>query len=1343
MVSNFFLAGPNNKRHLSTVDPLFSQELWNYNIPKLKDPERKFKMDPLNVKIGRGVTLLLLFLISGAGNAQFDKRVELQWKAPVKVRKLEKKVLNLEGAHHQLQDHPFPVYRKRIPLQGNGPMEVQASIKGVSFEDLEKEERAALGEAGSDELARDIQVNAHITRMRKKPYTLVTLIPLKKTRNGKVRKLSSFRLEVKTRPKTMSSKRGGMDYAERSVLASGEWFKLGIRKTGIYTLTYEDLKDMGVEVEGLASSSLNIYGNGHGMLPYENRAFRYDDLRKNAIMIKDSGDGTFDEGDRLVFYAKGPHTWEYDSSEQNFIHQKHLYSDTAFYFLGIGVGSPKRVPSAPSIGGSPDRVVESFTDHRFHELDKHNLIKSGRQWFGQHFNVVTSKKKRFRFPAIVNSRDIHVRTRVASRSVGASTSNTFRVLLNGDQEASFDISGVDDHHLARKARTGSAEFTASPPGPSVGVEVIFQNNGQPNAEAWLDLIAVNAVRRLKLGNEELRFRSTEGMGTGDLLRYSFSASKGVEHIWDVTDPANATDIQYETSNGEPWFQRSADTLREYVAFNPDHYRSPFKVGRVKNQNLHGMGFVDMVIVAPGSFKGPARSLASIHESDGLSVEVVTPDQVYNEFSSGMRDVSAIKKLMKMLYDRAGKDSANMPKYLLLFGDGSFKNRPEGRLDQASRIPTFQSWESFTPTRSYVSDDFFGLLDDNEGKGTGELMDIGVGRLPVKTRQEARDVVDKIRHYTKMTSFNSSGSDHGNGILDPNWRNLVTFVTDDQDGSGFDGQLHMSQGNRLANKVRDRSPSFDIQKIYLDAYQQESTPGGERYPGAERDLRERVEKGALILNYTGHGGEKGWAHERILDIKTIRNWSNIESLPLFVTATCEFSRFDDPGRVSGGEYVILNPDGGGIGLLTTTRTVFASPNFTLNSNFYEQMLKENKKKGRPRLGDIMLRTTNKSTTSGSVNHRNFSLLGDPALRLATPEHKVRTTQVNGTPVSSDKDTIKALEEVTVKGHIENSNNGQKMNDFNGVVHPVVYDKSKKITTLTNDGGDPFVFRSFDNEIYRGKASVEKGDFKFSFLVPKDIAYQFDNGRIAYFGRDKGKSAHGHNEEFVIGGTADSVMADDKGPRMEIFMNSEDFVDGGRTGEDPLLIGKLYDEHGINTVGKGIGHNITATLNGKSDRRVELNDHYQADLDTYKSGKVRYQFNDLREGEHELHLKAWDVYNNSNETKTDFVVANSEELALDHVLNYPNPFTTRTSFYFEHNNRGAVLDVGIKIFTVSGKLVKTIQRTIQPEGTRIGPIEWNGKDDHGDNLGRGVYVYKVDVQTSNGKQEETYEKLVILK
>jgi len=1076
------------------------------------------------------------------------------------------------------------------------------------------------------------------------------------------------------------------------------------------------------------------------MLPQPNDIFRHDDLQKNAIEVAGGNDGSFDPGDYILFYARGPHTWVQDDGGcKPFKHVFNIYSDVSYYFVSADAGPGKRVSSVASSSLPATHTISKFTDYAFRESDEDNIIKSGREWFGDKFDIETSRSFDFGFANVTNDPGFFSIRMMAS----ASTDNTsYSAKVNGITVAGATFQkapmGYNAHGSIQEA-CEQIQFTSG----NTNVNITYNKNGNTSAVAWLDYLEIILTRNLSFTGTQMPFRTLEPVGPGNVSEFIVSNASSNLRVWEVTDPTNVTQRQLNLQGSTANFKVETDSLREFIAFNGSGLYSVNPVGSVANQNLHGLSQADMIIVCHPNFLSEAQRLANFHqqnETNPLSVHIVSPEQIYNEYSSGAQDVTAIRDFMRMFYDRAGNNWQEMPRYLLLFGDASYdyKNRLG---DNTNFVPTYESPESLRPTYSYASDDYFGFLDPDEGawaSSASDALDIGIGRFVTRTLEDARVVVDKIYRYEELgiadLTTEHSCETATTAAIAPDWRNRMVFIGDDEDNN-----LHVNQADALAEMVDTMYPEYNISKIYFDAYVQESTPGGQRYPQVTEAINSAVNRGNLIVNYTGHGGELGWAHERVTGNSDISSWSNFSNLAAFVTATCEFTRYDDPERISAGELVHLNPNGGGIALFTTSRLVYAAPNFQLNKNFFLNLLNE-QPWGPPTMGDVIRMT--KVASGGLVNNRNFVLIGDPAQRLSFPLHGVETLTINGDDINAFTDTLNALQLVTVTGRMRDRD-GQLMPTFKGVVYPTVYDKATEVSTLANDpGSSTKQFKIQKNLIYKGKASVEAGKFEFSFVVPKDIAYNFDSGRISYYAEGNETNANGYFEDFVIGGSNANAEEDEEGPVVGIYMNDEDFAFGGTTDENPSLLAIVTDSNGINTVGNGIGHDITAVLDDNTNNTISLNDFYQADLDSYKSGKVVYPFSDLSEGTHNLRFKVWDVYNNSSEAYTEFVVAASAELALEHVLNYPNPFTTYTEFMFEHNQPCNSLDVQVQVFTVSGKLVKTIHETVVSHGFRNEPIAWDGRDDYGQKIGRGVYLYNVKVSTPDGQKAEQIERLVIL-
>ena len=1238
--------------------------------------------------------------------------------------------LFFKGASYNPENIFIPAFQKTIKLNNN-VKNVFIKLIDPVFEPSSIIEQSYLKSKAFS--FTDVLIKNKINKSQGDYYLDINFIPLRYN-NGRYEKLVSFGLEIDYDAAISTSKFSQpslqSSYASVSVLSTGQWYKIGITKSGIYKMDYTFFKSMGLNVSGIDPKNIKVYGNGGGMLPFSNAAARYDDLQENAIEVIGESDGAFNQGDYVLFYGKGPHTWSYNTADNKFHHKANYFTDTAYYFITADLGLGKRITSQSSSLLSPTHNVIDFDDYNYIEHDNENLIKSGREWYGDKLDINSSQDFNFIFPNLSTSKPVYIKTDIASRYDQPSQNDVFKVSA---ENAFINLSPGPcnfSNYTADFATTAVGSFTFIASSSAVNVTV---SKNLSRAIGWINYVEINARRQLIMYGSEMIFRDAESVGTGNVADFNLSGANTNVKIWDITDPVNVKLQQTNISGSNLNFRMNTDVLKEFVAFTGASYFTPKYIGIVPNQNLHATKQQDMIIVSHPLFLNQANRLADLHRTkDNLKVTVVTTQEVYNEFASGAQDICAIRGFMKMLYDRAMGNTDSLPKYLLLFGDGSYdmKYRFAGN---TNFIPSFESANSVSYINSYVSDDFFGLMDDAEGDlDAGGAVDIGVGRFPVKSIQEAKTVVDKIIRYTGtnniQTTEQTTCSTSTNTSLGE-WRNTMCFIGDDEDGN-----QHVNDANTLADFIQSKDTSYNLDKIFLDAYVQEATPGGDRYPNAVEAINRRMDKGGLIVSYSGHGGEVGLAHERIIQVPQINDWKNAYKLPLFITGTCEFSRFDDPARTSAGELILLNPNGGGIGLLTTVRLTYGNSNTALSMNFYKHFYDTLSNGEKTRIGDIVRKA--KVLTGSSINNRVFSLLCDPALRLAYPTYKIQTSLLS-------QDTLKAVATLTVTGYVKDKY-GNKLTDYNGILYPTIFDKEVTTTTLANDAGSsPYPFKEQKNILYKGKVSVINGDFSFSFVVPKDVAGEtYGKGKISYYTDNGVEDGNGYYDNIVIGGTSANALNDITGPELKLYLNDTKFVFGGTTNEAPYLYAEIKDENGINTSGIGIGHDITAVLDGNTAKALVLNDYYEADLNSYKSGKIKFPLTSLSEGTHTLKLKVWDVYNNSSEAYTEFVVAPKADVALKHVLNYPNPFTTNTAFYFEHNQACEQIDVQIQVFTVSGKIVKTILENVQSIGYRSSAVYWDGKDDYGDKLAKGVYIYRIKVKTADNRTAEQYEKLVIL-
>ena len=1284
---------------------------------------------------------LLLFTgqITGLFAADtWDFQSTLQWyavqrKAPGK--NVQETIWTFKEAQYGEAGSTLPHLVLTVPIEGAGRLQV--TTLSAQFESFD-------GPAAfpSNTLTPDLEFRTEILRERNAHIGKVAFVPLVQ-RGGRTERLVAFQLHVSWQALPEGITPRSDPHTTQSVLSDGQVYKFSIDKDGVYKLDYNFLKnELKIDVDRLDPRNLQLFGNGGDMLPEAIAAQRPDDLTENAITIIGENDGKFDAGDYILFYGDGPDVWGYKASPSEFTMTKNIYSGLSYYFLKIGSQKGLRVTDSGPPTGTADYSTDTFDDYIRLEEDKVNLMHdwlqaqgSGRKWYGDAFRGIRKQDYNnvFNFPNAVLEEPMRLRAELVGRST--SSISTFRVTADANALLSTTIGIVDGNNEDDYARMGSVSETFTAKGDKLNVSVEYPATG--SGEGWLDYVQINARRRLIMSGSQMQFRDSRSIGH-PAAQYRLSGADNNILVWDITN-AQRPSLPNGDRNGNvfTFVADAGELIRQFIAFNQTTgLLTPKAVGAVSPQNLHGIEKADMLIVYHPDFEEPAKRLAQ-HRRDYSQLEVMTAsvDQIYNEFASGSPDPTAIRDFAKMLYDRSPSF-----RFLLLLGDGSFDNRNLYKLGN-NFIPTYQT-ESLNPIFAFPSDDYFALLSDNEGEGLRGALDIGIGRLPVSSPEEAAAVIEKIIHYdTSPETFSD-------------WRNNALFVGDDEDNS-----LHTRDADDAAELVKKMSPVVNVEKVFLDAFPQVATSAGQGFPLAEQAINQAIFKGTAVVTYLGHGGSSGWAHERVLDQDDINSWTNYDKLCLFVTATCQFAGYDDPGFVTAGELVLLNPKGGAVALFTTVRAVYASLNALLTDASLEQLYQRVDGQYLP-LGEVLRRGKNKVSTGTNTNSRKYTLLGDPAQVLALPRYQIKTTNINTQDVSDPSAcpngaclTLKALQKVTIEGAVTDAD-GNILNNFDGLIYPSVFDKTVQYKTLGQDPDSRVIsFNLQRNVIFKGKASVSGGKFTFTFVVPKDINYYTEGlGKISYYAATaQGSDAGGAFSAFAISGTDANAPQDNIGPQIDVYMNNTDFAFGGITSEDPVLLVQLSDDNGINVAGNSIGHDLEAVLDDDTENTFLLNTFYEAALDDYTKGEVRFPLFDLAEGRHKVQVKAWDAANNSSDGITEFVVATSEDVALKHVLNYPNPFTDQTCFQFEHNLAGVELDVQVQIFTVSGLLVKTLQERIIPAGFRLGQqdcIPWNGRDDYGDPLGRGVYLYKIKVRAVGSAElalsgESNFEKLVILK
>jgi len=1112
-------------------------------------------------------------------------------------------------------------------------------------------------------------------------------------------------------------------FGQSSVLQSGSWYKVAVEKHGVYKITYDDFRKMGFDTN-VDPRRIQVFGNGGGMLPQAISVSRPLDLTQNAIFVSGESDGTFDKGDFILFYAEGPDRVNYSVQREIFAYESNLYSEKNFYFVTIGDADGKRITIKPNLEGNFS-VIQHYDDYVYHELDEHNVLSSGREWFGERFDLNSEKTFTIPISGILENSPVKVVSDVMGQSFSTSSFNLFwnNTLLKNQVIPTIPNSqyGVKGVHKKDTISLNSTEVNAAVTSTQE-IKYQFVKASSGASAGNLDFFLLNVKRALEFSEHQILFRSRESL-LQPISTFSISNTSANCIVWDVTQPSDVQQQDYTLDGATARFSTASDRLREYIIFDSE-VSAPELIGKVENQNLHGLSTPNLIIVSHPQFLGEAERLAAHRaQHNSWTTVVITPDQIFLEFSSGRQDVTAIRDFVKYLYDK----NPDALKSLLLMGKGSYDYKD--RIQQNTNfVPTYESRNSLSPLATYSSDDYFVFLENDEGNwgespAQNHTLDVGVGRLPVKTIEEAKTIVDKIIYYD--THKKSYGR----------WRKDIAFVADDGNNADNFTSSHQSQANSMAEGVESSHPEFDAKKIYLGKYVKTVKPNGETIPEATKDVVTQFDRGSLIINFTGHGNEKQWTDEKIFSDEQIDELEN-ELYPFLVTATCEFGRQDDPIVVSSAELSVLKPNGGAIGLVTTARPVNAGTNFVLNQEFYKALFQKQDSRY-VTLGEIFRNTKNNSTSG--VANRNFSLLADPSMTLAMPSESV---VVNSIKTTMGSDTLKALSTVTLAGEIQDES-GTLINDFNGTLEFTLYDK--KINFVTVGKNDPaFQYNEWYNALYRGRATVLNGVFQFEFILTKNVAYEIGQGKLSLYASDPKtrRDASGASLSFKVGGTEPSVEPDNTPPTLQLFMGDTTFISGGVVNANSTLIVKLQDDSGINISGYGVGNALVAYLDNDQEAYI-LNDYYEAYTDDFKRGSVHFPISGLSPGRHSITVKAWDTHNNPGQSTLEFVVTDGENLVIETFLNFPNPFQSETSIFFTHNRSGDDLQAQLVIYGANGAQLKTYDYEIPQSSYRVDLGVINDLYDFGKKLPGGLYLARLAVRSlTNGSKYERVTKLIVV-
>lgn len=1091
-------------------------------------------------------------------------------------------------------------------------------------------------------------------------------------------------------------------YAERSVLADGHWVKIRVSESGVCRMSFSELRSAGLE-----PSQVRVFGYGGAQKEQDFSKPNIDDLPQVPVYVGE---------DYILFYVQGPISWTYNGSR--FAHTRNTYSDFGYYLLSDDAGDMLLFPEAEAVSGSPTDVTY-YSYYQVQDEDSVNLIDrtgvsgGGRTFYGEQFAAGQTRTFTFSTPyANGDNSSVYI-----DMAANAATTSTVKAKLNNTSSKSIYISSIPDHYTFGVAGTISMNGASEEQNQRVTMQFV---NSNASALAWLNYIEITTPSELVMTGSYMGIRSLVNRNTTTPVRFLLRNTTASTQIWDVTDLAAIQRMPTTMVDDQlAWVGTQADGVHEYIAVNTDgtKFVQAEVVGEVKNQNLHALSNIDYIIICPEGYEDVSEDLAKAHEAkQAITYAIVTDQQVYNEFSSGTPDATAYRWLMKMLYDRAKNGIGQQPRWLLLMGHGTFDNRKLLRNSGTSLLLTYQSKNSVNEIKAYATDDYFAYLDDNEGAiDTQGRMDIGVGRLPVESLDEARTTVDKLIQYIRNEQTGK-------------WKNQLVYLADD----GENG-THTETAEKSAELVRIKNPDFIVHKIFLDAYPQEVNASGESYPLAKNRVLNLLKNGVLFFNYSGHGGYNAITNESILNLKDIAGMTN-KNQAFWLFATCNFAQCD-AGKRSAAETAVLNPKGGAIGILAATRTVYASQNTNLNRSVCDTLFGHSDVFHYDMtLGEAI--SIGKNLLGSDENKLAYVLLGDPCMRLNYPtDYHVETL--------TEMDTLNALSVQHVEGRIIDEDLNT-VSDFNGKVDITIYDKMQSIPTRDNDnvGGDPRViaYNDYPNTIFSGATDVKDGLFNYTFMVPKDIRYNFDNGRIVYYAVTADSlettEAVGHFEQFIIGGTGSTVAIDTIGPEMEIYLNSPAFRNGDKTYATPRFFANLYDKNGINTAGAGIGHDLMLIIDDDPKMIYSLNEYFTAANNSYQAGQVSYLMEELANGPHSLTFRAWDLLNNSTTKSLNFIVEAGLDPSIYNVTTYPNPVQQSGVVHLivNYDQPDELIETEIYLYNTAGQMVYSHKQD-NPDAVSINLPSLG--------LNTGVYIYSVKIKSASSKYSTTSGKIIVTK
>ena len=1074
-----------------------------------------------------------------------------------------------------------------------------------------------------------------------------------------------------------------------SVLNNHTWYKIGVTEDGVYAIDYATLQSLGVDVQSLNPGRIRLFGNAPGLLPEGNSEDRYDDLSEIAILVTGSENGMFDADDRILFYANGPVNMKLNIMDF-FDYERNPFSDTLYYFLCLDSdASGLRMQTRPLLQTTPEiPVITSYLDYICHESEEVSPYASGRTWYG---DVITGQEGYKEFDFDVSDLDTSKPLWIDTKELGRCKETfSFNLKINDSIVVdSFAFAGYRDREFGKEHAVKRPKRVLSSP-----IRLRYEiNPNSSNPMLFIDYFTLAFWRGLKFRNHETGFRVIPSQIDGTVKVQVGNAYDGV-NCWEVTDPLNPAVQQVELQSNILSFGIVDSVEHRYHLFDNSGLKQIASITPIHHQNLHGINDAELLIITPRVFWDQSEALAEFHrEMDAMNCVLVDVNEIYNEFGTGIPDPTAIRDFIRMVYLRS---NGNL-KYVLLMGKGTHDFRRLKGMDN-NFVPTYQLLSSpHLEVYSLCSDDYYALMDEEEGRSCDGQVDLGVGRLPITTPEQGDAMLEKIRHYSDLSKS------HGW------WKNNHLLMADNDISS------YMDYAEELDDIIEAQWPQVNTKKVYLDSYPLENTSSGTRVPGANEALMDYLEKGVCVMSYTGHGGVKALATEQVFSLSDIQSMNNYDMLPFVQTATCEFSKFDSPTVISAGEMMILNPHGGAIAMLTTVRPTLAQHNQTLSKSFHTHLY-ELENHNNLRFGDIYRAVKNHQYLKSNIV---YVLFGDPALRFYYPTESVQTENMSGTDIR------------TVRGYVSGPDD-RVDNMFNGVLDFRVYDQKNEYTTLGQMSAAASDYAFFSDVLYEGKVSVTNGRFELKFPVPANISHGHNPGRLSYYAYDsiRGIEANGAYDDLFFETPA---VLDDQGPQIHLYWNSPDFQNGSVVTRRGTLYADLFDEQGIYHYNVSIGRDLVLRSSIPAYDNIVLNENYEPQIDDFRRGRVALRVRELKDGTYSFSLKAWDTQNNSSEAEIVFEV--KEGAIVSQVYNAPNPFTGETWFSFSHGDMTDHLSVVIEVYDVLGRRVAMFQKETEAFEGVVAPIQWDGSA-----LRPGLYLYRLTVTNSKGKSKTISQRMI---